>query len=429
MSLTRRTVRAGLLLFASGGRDMAGERGPGAWTRGLFAALALSGAMLAAAPALAAKYAAIVVDARTGEVLHEDNADVVTSPASLTKMMTLYLTFDALDDGRLTLDQALPVSAWAEAQAPTKLGLRAGQTLRVEQAILGLVTKSANDAAVVLAEALAGSEARFAELMTRKARELGMRSTVFRNAHGLPNPEQVTTARDIAVLSRAMLSDHPKYYPYFSRRSFAYGGRSLHNHNRLMSRYEGMDGIKTGYTVASGFNLAASATQDGRRLVAVVLGGRSAVARDNRMAVLLDNAFGKSPRGEPEAPVVARAKPPAAAAEAKGKPPVKVERAAQLASAPAAPPAARSRDAASWAVQVGAFSSRDAGNRALVQAVKQAPFLLRNAKKNVTEVKSGQGKLFRARLTGLDEKAARNVCSELTRAGHRCVPVSPVDRS
>ena len=451
---TGSTVRTRLLPFAWRGRKTDGERGAQSLNqtrpkgvglaRGLLAALALSGAMLASLPALAAKYAAIVVDARTGEVLHEENADVITHPASLTKMMTLYLTFDALDEGRLSLEQALPVSAWAEAQSPTKLGLRAGQSLRVEQAILGLVTKSANDAAVVLAEALGGSEARFAELMTRKARELGMRNTVFRNANGLPNMEQVTTARDFSILSRAMLSDHSRYYPYFSRRNFVYGGRSLHNHNRLMSRYEGMDGIKTGYTVASGFNLAASAVRDGRRLVAVVLGGKSAASRDVRMAALLDKAFGK-PRRDADAPVVARAgkaAPQLAARDDEDEAPVKPVKVkapapapakVQLASASSSAAAARPRAGADdddgvWGVQVGAFSTREAGNKALVQAAKQAPFLLRNAKRSVVEAKSGQAKVYRARMTGLDQGTARKVCSELTRHGHRCVPVSPGEK-
>ena len=399
------------------------------------AALVLAALLLAPLPALAAKYAAIVVDARTGEVLHEENADTLTYPASLTKMMTLYLTFDALDEGRLRLDQALPVSAWAEAQSPTKLGLRAGRTLRVEQAILGLVTKSANDASVVLAEALGGSEAKFAEMMTRKARELGMRNTVFRNSNGLPNMEQVTTARDFSILSRAMLSDHSRYYPYFSRRNFVYGGRSLHNHNRLMSRYEGMDGIKTGYTVASGFNLAASAVRDGRRLVAVVLGGKSAASRDARMEAILDKAFNKPSRGQ-EAPVVARAgdDDEAPRSTAKGRPPAKPETIAQLASTVSTPaavrPPARDEETAGgkWGVQVGAFSTREASNRALSQATKQAPFLLRAAKPAVTPVKANGSTVFRARMVGLDEKTARKVCSELTRSGHRCVPVSPNEK-
>ncbi|PWC73251.1 D-alanyl-D-alanine carboxypeptidase [Azospirillum sp. TSH58] len=406
---------------------------------GALAVLAVT--VLAPLPALAAKYAAIVVDARTGEVLHEENADTLTYPASLTKMMTLYLTFDALDSGRLRLDQALPVSAWAEAQSPTKLGLRAGKTLRVEQAILGLVTKSANDASVVLAEALGGSEAKFAEMMTRKARELGMRNTVFRNSNGLPNMEQLTTARDFSILSRAMLSDHSRYYPYFSRRAFVYGGRSLNNHNRLMSRYEGMDGIKTGYTVASGFNLAASAVRDGRRLVAVVLGGKSAASRDARMEAILDKAFDKPSRGS-EAPVVARAgDEDTPRATAKGKLPAKPETIAQLASTVSTPaavrPPARARDedtdsskadGSKWGVQVGAFSTREASNRALSQATKQAPFLLRAAKPAVTPVKANGSTVYRARMVGLDERTARKVCSELTRSGHRCVPVSPNEK-
>ncbi|MBP2230733.1 D-alanyl-D-alanine carboxypeptidase [Azospirillum agricola] len=418
-------------------------------TRTLFAVAALSGTLLASAltstEALAAKAASIVVDARTGEVLHEQDADAITHPASLTKMMTLYLTFDALDDGRLTLDQALPVSSWAESMSPTKLGLRAGSTLRVETAILGLVTKSANDAAVVLAEALGGTETRFAEMMTRKARELGMRRTVFRNASGLPNMEQVTTARDFSILSRAMLDDHPKYYPYFSRRSFVYGGRPQPNHNRLMSRYEGMDGIKTGYTIASGFNLAASAARDGRRLVGVVMGGKSAVSRDNRMEALLDQAFGKPNRGREDGPQIASVERPRSQPEAegddddepvvKGKLPVrKAAAAVQKASAPSAAPVAPAASGAGksgdkWGIQVGAFSTRAAGQKALAQASKQAPFLLRGARNAVVEVKNGKDTLYRARMVGLDEKTARQACATLTKSGHRCVAVSPNDKS
>ncbi|WP_449230993.1 serine hydrolase [Azospirillum doebereinerae] len=408
--------------------------------RTLFAVAALSGALLTSAEALAAKAASIIVDARTGEVLHEQDADAVTHPASLTKMMTLYLTFDALDDGRLSLDQALPVSSWAESMSPTKLGLRAGSSLRVETAILGLVTKSANDAAVVLAEALGGSETRFAEMMTRKARELGMRNTLFRNASGLPNMEQVTTARDFSILSRAMLADHPKYYPYFSRRNFVYGGRSLPNHNRLMSRYEGMDGIKTGYTVASGFNLAASATRDGRRLVGVVMGGKSAVSRDNRMEALLDQAFGKPNRGREDGPLVASVdRPSRVAPEAegdnddepvvKGKLAVRKATPVQKVSAPsAAPVASAGKSGNGWGIQVGAFSSKAAGQKALAQAAKQAPFLLRGAKHTVTEVKTGKDKVYRARMVGMDEKEARQACATLSKHGHRCMAVSPNDK-
>lgn len=446
MTVTRSTVRTGSIPFAERVSDSGNERRGGRMIRALFAptllaAAALSGTLLLSAEALAAKAAAIIIDARTNEVLIEQDADAVTHPASLTKMMTLYLTFDALDEGKLTLDQALPVSSWAESMSPTKLGLRAGQTLRVEQAILALVTQSANDAAVVLAEALGGSEAQFAEMMTRKARELGMRSTVYRNASGLPNMEQVTTARDYAILSRAMLTDHSKYYPYFSRRNFQYGKRNLHNHNRLMSRYEGMDGIKTGYTVASGFNLAASATRDGRRLIGVVLGGKSAVSRDNRMEALLDQAFGKPNRGREEVQLVASAaKAKAVASSGEGddedEAPVqkpKRGKPVQTASAPSAAAkqvSAKSaeKSADKWGVQVGAYSSRDAGQKALTQAIKQAPFLLRAAKQHLVASKTGGETVYRARLIGLDEKAARKACSELTRHGHRCVAVSPTEK-
>lgn len=445
MTVTRSTVRTGLFPFAFRAVETGGERSARRLTRTLFAVAALSGMLLGSAEALAAKAASIVIDARTGQVLHEQDADATTHPASLTKMMTLYLTFDALDDGRLTLDQALPVSSWAESMSPTKLGLRAGSTLRVETAILGLVTKSANDAAVVLAEALGGSETRFAEMMTRKARELGMRNTLFRNASGLPNMEQVTTARDFSILSRAMLYDHPKYYPYFSRRSFVYGGRPLANHNRLMSRYEGMDGIKTGYTVASGFNLAASATRDGRRLIGVVMGGKSAPSRDARMEALLDQAFGKPNRGREDGPAMAsleRSKPRGAAAvEAEGddedepaakgklavrKPPASVQKASAPSAAPVA--SAAKGGASSWGIQVGAFSTRAAGQKALAQAVKQAPFLLRGAKQAVSEGKSGKDTVYRARMTGMDEKEARQACAALTKHGHRCVAVSPNEK-
>ena len=451
MTVTQRRAHTALAQFVQAVRH---SPAASAFWRTPAAAFACA-AMLCGSPALAAKYEAIVIDARTGEVLHEQDADALTPPASLTKMMTLYLTFDALDEGRLTLDQPLPVSEYAQSQSPTKLGLRAGSTIKVETAILGLVTKSANDAAVVLAEAIGGSESRFAEMMTRKGRELGMKRTIFRNPNGLPNPEQVTTARDFAALSQALLKDHPKYYPYFSRRNFMYGSRSIHNHNRLMSRYEGMDGIKTGYTNASGFNLAASAVRDGHRLIAVVMGGKSAVSRDNRMAVLLDDSFAKLRRGkgrDDDAPVVAQAILPVPApapvqaqadddeeearpapravkkvvAKAPGKAAPKPKSIGQLAAAVSAPPA---RAGEGWIVQVGAFGSKAAGQKALTQVSRKLPRLLSTAKPSVVEVASKKGKVYRARLTGLDEKAARTACTQLLKSGQHCVALAPGDRT
>lgn len=386
--------------------------------RGMAVVLAMAAGLLTAVPALAVKYEAIVMDARTGEVLHQENADVITHPASLTKMMTLYLTFEALEAGRLNLEQSLPVSEHAQSMSPTKLGLRAGSSIKVETAILGLVTKSANDAAVVLGEAIGGSEPRFAEVMTRKARQLGMRSTVFRNASGLPDDQQVTTARDFAMLSRALLADYPKYYPYFSRRSFVYGGRSVPNHNRLMSRYDGMDGIKTGYIKASGFNLAASAVRDGRRLVAVVMGGKSPVARDNRMAELLDASFSKLRRGGGgDAPVMARADTDEAPARA-----VPV---AAAAAPKAAAKAARAANGNAWGIQVGAFGSAAAGEKAAKEVMRKHSQLLGNAKPSVVSSTNKGKKVYRARLIGLDEKEARNACTKLKKAGSHCMTLAP----
>ncbi len=238
-----------------------------------------------------AGYSDLVMDGKTGRILHATSPDELRHPASLTKMMTLYLTFGALKKGKLQLNQTLPVSQVASSQEPSRLGLRAGRQVRVEDALLGMVVKSANDATVVLAEAIGGSVEGFARMMTDKAHELGMRHTVFRNPSGLPNPEQVTTARDMAILGYALIHHFPQYYPYFSRERFSYAGVSHHNHNRLMSRYQGMDGIKTGYIRASGFNLVASTVRGPTRLIASVFGGRSAVERDNRMAALLDQTF------------------------------------------------------------------------------------------------------------------------------------------
>jgi len=232
-------------------------------------------------------FSSIIVDANSGGTLQANNADSLRHPASLTKIMTLYMLFERLESGKLKLDSQMDVSAHASQQAPTKLGLRPGQTLRVEDAIKGLVTRSANDAAVVIAEAIAGDEDDFAKAMTRKARSLGMSKTVYKNASGLPDDEQVTTARDQATLGRAIQDRFPKHYRYFATEAFNYKGRSIRNHNKLLGRVEGVDGIKTGYTRASGFNLVTSMKRGNRYIVGVVLGGRSGGSRDAIMRNLL----------------------------------------------------------------------------------------------------------------------------------------------
>ncbi|MGH6930747.1 MAG: D-alanyl-D-alanine carboxypeptidase family protein [Dongiaceae bacterium] len=243
-------------------------------------------------PALAAAdYAAIVVDADSGTVLDSHAATARWYPASLTKMMTVYLAFETVEAGTLALDEDLPVSEHAAAQPATELGLGKDETIAVKDAILAVILQSANDAAVVLAERMGGSEEEFAALMTAKAKDLGMRRTLFRNATGLPDPEQVTTARDMAVLAAALLQNYPQYYHFFSTTSFSYGGQTFGTLNGILSRYQGADGIKTGFTCGSGYNLVASAQRDGRRVIGVLLGSHSSFERSVEMDRLLDVGF------------------------------------------------------------------------------------------------------------------------------------------
>lgn len=251
-------------------------------------ALAMTFVCADAAASLAARQAAIVVDAKTGKVLYSADANGRRYPASLTKMMTLYLTFEAMAKGRISRNTPVVFSAKASGEAPTKLGVKPGGSVTVETAILSIVTKSANDSATALGEMLGGDESTFARMMTAKARALGMNGTVFRNANGLPDPGQFTTARDMATLGIALREHFPQYYGYFSQRSFLYGRQRINGHNRLLGRIKGVDGIKTGYTRASGFNLVSSVSDGNRRLVAVVMGGTSGGSRDNQMASLIN---------------------------------------------------------------------------------------------------------------------------------------------
>jgi D-alanyl-D-alanine carboxypeptidase len=289
-------------------------------------------------------FSSIMVDGNSGATLSATNPDASRHPASLTKIMTLYLLFERLEAGKMKLDTEMNVSEHASDQAPTKLGLRPGQTIAVEDAIKGLVTRSANDAAVVIAEAIAGDEGDFAKLMTRKARALGMVRTVYRNASGLPDDEQVTTARDQATLGRAIQDRFPRYYRYFSTTAFNYHGHSIRNHNKLLGDVEGVDGIKTGYTHASGFNLVTSMRRGNRHLVGVVLGGRSGGSRDTIMRGLLAENLEKAATKRTVAAITERnssdANADVAEAAAASRPPqtVQVQGAVQVASAePAAP--------------------------------------------------------------------------------------------
>lgn len=262
------------------------------------------------------RYAAVVIDAKTGKVLFERNADARRYPASLTKMMTVYMLFEAMESGRITKDTRIPISAKAAAEPPTKMGLRAGSTISVDHAIKALVTRSANDISTAVAEFLGGSEQSFARMTTAKAKQLGMRSTQFRNAHGLPNTQQYTTARDMATLGIALREHFPRHYAYFSTRSFQFGKRTISTHNRLLGNVRGVDGIKTGYTRASGFNLVSSVEDNGRSIVAVVMGGQSGSSRDQHMVSLIRTYLPKASRNGSGNLIAARRMTPSANAVA-----------------------------------------------------------------------------------------------------------------
>jgi D-alanyl-D-alanine carboxypeptidase len=427
------------------------------------------------------KYAAVVLDYATGEVLHSRRADVALYPASLTKMMTLYMLFEALERGELRLGSKLDVSRRAAGMPASKLGLGAGSTITVEQAIEAIVVKSANDVAVVIAEALAGSEPRFADAMTRRARAIGMRHTTFKNASGLPDRQQKSSAADMARLAYRLISDHPRYYPYFSRRSFSFNGVNHRGHNRLLVSYAGMDGLKTGYTRASGFNLAATARRSGERVIVVVFGGRSARTRDKEVARLLDLGFERVRERRP-APAIAllpQAKPgttmaavavvdtaddaiapeagpvpalrPGTLVEVPGVRPAPVvavapavsvldalppaERAVIVAAAANAPlPApnpqrlvvsggAGTAATGSFAVQVGAFHDSNLARRAAQTAARLVPQILMQGAIDVSPLKGRRRTVYRARVAGFERAVADEACQMLQQHHQECFVV------
>ncbi len=399
------------------------------------------GLQAAAAP----RYASIVVDHHTGRVLYARNADASRYPASLTKIMTLYMLFGELEAERVTLKTRLKVSKWAAKRPPSKLGLKPGQTISVSDAIRALVTKSANDVASVVAENLGGSEAKFARMMTQQARALGMKRTTFRNASGLPDSKQVTTARDMAILSRRIMQDYPKHYAYFRLKSFRYKGRRHRNHNRLLFSYKGTDGIKTGYTRASGFNLAASVKRGRKHLVAVVMGGKSSKSRNAHMRSLLTKALPRAvayvapkrpmplptrnPLGYRPVAVVA-ALPPAPRPAAVAQPaPSRFAGPAgtvldvrdpqhMLHGGVARPP---TRLQGGFHVQVGAYSSHREALHQLDAVRAKAGSVLDGYRPLTMPLPNPSRYLFRARFAGFDEAAARNTCRHLKRKAIKCV--------
>lgn len=383
------------------------------------------------------KYASIIIDADSLEILHARNIDGARYPASLTKMMTLYLVFDALERGELRLDEPLIVSARAANTPPVRLGLRAGQTITVEQAIKALTVRSANDAAVVLAERLAGSEDEFAALMSAKAKALGMQSSVFQNPHGLPNPGQTTTARDMAKLAEALLRNHGKYYGYFSLESFTYKGRTYSNHNTLLGKVNGVDGFKTGFTNASGYNLVISAKRGNHRIIAVVLGGASGRSRDQHMSDLIERGFDvieqqRAPSqtlSADETSLSVRVVTPLPnddlvraytlrAAHNAPQPTVRIVRGAGTLSVPDYAPR-------SWAVQVGAYQTALRAQAANHRAQTDVSLALGGSTAHIIPVARQNGFIYRARLGGLSHEAALKVCATLAQRRTSCLVISP----
>jgi len=368
-----------------------------------------------------ARYASIIMDARTGKVLHAANPDRRRYPASLTKMMTLYMLFDAIDRRRLSLRQRLAVSRRAAGMAPSKLGLKRGQSIRVEDAVLALITKSANDVAVVVAEAIGGTEIKFSRLMTKKARKLGMRRTRFRNASGLPNRRQVSTARDMAILAQRLIRDFPQFYHYFATEKFRYKRRTYRNHNAMLRTNTDVDGIKTGYIRASGFNLVASAKRHGRRLIGVVFCGRSAKSRDRHMKGLLDRAFRLVPKR--------RKYYPKTTAEAIRNTPKKARLAPR---SPSRYPRLRHHGKVRhWAVQVGAFSRPAAARLAAYGAAGRLLGVADHGRVAIVRNTSSPepDPVYRAQIIGLSQHEAMKSCRYLRSKRHACVPIPPEPNS
>ncbi|MCW8836565.1 MAG: D-alanyl-D-alanine carboxypeptidase [Rhodospirillales bacterium] len=383
--------------------------------RQVFSVAVVSAALLLAPFPAAAKWAALVMDANTGEVLDEVNADTKNYPASLTKMMTLYLVFEALDQGAVTLDQKITVSNRAARQPPSHLALSPGDTITIEEAIMALVTKSANDVATAVAEAMAGSERKFAMRMTAKARSLGMSNTTFRNASGLPHRSQLSTARDMATLARSLLGRFPGYYDYFSTREFTFRGDTFKNHNDLLRKYEGTDGIKTGYIRASGFNLVASVKRDGNRLIGVIFGGRSASHRNKYMVSMLEDGFVKV-NGAPSRTTRAKAEEPARQKEARRAPTVRKD-----------DDNTNVDKTRVWGVQVGAYYEQNRAHDTAVEATDDAPSLLSQGRVKVEPLRTRKRTVYRARVIGLTKKEAYAACRVLRTKGRQCMELKGLE--
>lgn len=407
------------------------------WVVLVLATLALGGR-----PAAALVHASILVDARTGQVLQEYHPDALAHPASLTKLMTLYLTFQRLESGDIRLDSEFHVSRFAAWQEPSKLGLLPGTTISVRDCILGITGHSANDAAMVLAENIGGNETDFVRLMNEEARRLGMTRTVFYNANGLPDNRQWTTARDMSTLALALIRTFPQYYHFFDTPSFEFEGRTIHGFDHLLDEYPGVDGMKTGYIHSSGFNIVTSAVRDHRRLVGVVLGGRTARARDLQMIGLLNAGFAVPSAATTMVASTADPSAPAAALSQAAAHPVSDVLARPVARrvdmrerARRAAPVERARrrtysvDLAGvrrWTIQIGdRIRTRDSAYRVLRSARSCAPTPLRRGRAEVIRLRGWD---YRARFSGLSLAMAHRACSDLDDRRFTCRVLPQVDQ-
>ena len=363
---------------------------------------AIIGSVTTAQAAVKRSISSIVIDADSGKVITSSNADERRYPASLTKLMTLYITFDALEKGKLKFSDNLKVSRHAANRAPSKIGVKAGGTIRVKDAVMALIVKSANDCASVLAEALGGSEENFAKIMTQTAKDLGMKDTTFKNASGLPDPKQRTTARDMAILGSAIYHHFPEYYDLFATRKFQYNGKTYYTHNHLLKNFEGADGMKTGYTNAAGYNIVTSAKRNGQRVIAVTMGHRTIKDRDYKVAQLMNKGLKK----------LASAEKTSLEASAKLDIPSLVEDTN----------ISEERD---WAIQIGAFSNYvKARNYALkIQNTLQLPFMEKTAV-NVEAATKGVAIVYRSQLTGFAKNEADKTCYRLNKDNKSCIVVA-----
>lgn len=372
----------------------------------IFAACLLSCALVSGAHA---SVSSIIIDAETGDVLSSSNADSLRYPASLTKLMTLYITFNALDKGLVKFEDKLPVSRNAANRSPSKLGLKKGETITVRDAVLALIVKSANDCATVLAEGLGYSEENFAKTMTEVAQELGMKNTTFKNASGLPNRAQKTTARDMALLGAAMYHHFPEYYKLFATKKFTYNGRTYYTHNHLLKSFEGADGMKTGFTNAAGYNIVTSAERDGHRVIAVTMGHNTIRQRDTKVASLMKKGLQKLAMSDHiEAPnLYANAD-----THTYGEPSL-IEAATVADEAPASDV---------WAVQIGAFSNYAKARNYAISVKKQLK--MAGAEIDIEPAQKGSAVIYRSKLVGFEKNEADKTCNSLKKSNKSCIVIA-----